>query len=461
MTRVLSTALALSAFLVCIAAAQKVAAVNPESWRVPLEGDLRQWVSVCDDSWTCPLILLVADAGDTDSQDIGEEERRWSLLRWSPSAAAPVRVRGPIAFDREPTLGRVNPASGATITLAADRRLWLIPVGDLDTPGDLGAPSFVDPGELRGSLHTDPSAGLFFSEAVGEFSIVDPDGNRAAYTTPVDVQRGPTALDLRSPRATPLGDGRWVIGPQAHGDLRLRSLVIDAHRPPDGGDESDDPNPVEMWSRLPAPERVVASQYEVFGDRVLLYATTLRADKIGVIEKKKMRVFELAPDRTRAGQGPIFEVLTSSRMWQELDIHLVDVDLDGLRDLVLLQPEGMGGGKLIVDVHRGLDGGGFEERNLRTVLPEVDEDTPKLYGHDWDDDDTPDLLVLADGQIRLYQGLPEPSRKKVLERDPVSVLRIDSDRQVRDLRPSAGRLVGRVSSPDGKGALLVVRIGTR
>ena len=60
--------------------------------------------------------------------------------------------------------------------------------------------------------------------------------------------------------------------------------------------------PYALPSSLPGEEKVVQSLLARVDGRPCLCAVTLRSDRVGVFEKKKLRVYELAPDRTRSGQ---------------------------------------------------------------------------------------------------------------------------------------------------------------
>ena len=168
---------------------------------------------------------------------------------------------------------------------------------------------------------------------------------------------------------------------------------------------------------------------------------TQRADKVGILEKKKLRVFALGGDRTRTGRPPRFELLTSSRLWQRLGLHVLDVDADGRDDLVLLQPEGLNGKKLIVDLYRGGGGGRFAGDGFRSVLPEIDEATPTSYGGDWTGDGVPDLVAVTGSRLLVHAGLAQPRRKAVVEKEgrPLADLGAGS---VRRLEQVGGWLVG-------------------
>ena len=90
-----------------------------------------------------------------------------------------------------------------------------------------------------------------------------------------------------------------------------------------------------------------------------LIVTTTNADKLGIFEGKKLRVFALAADRTQAGRAPILAAQTTSHRWFPVETTIADVDRDGHDDLIVLQSDGMGGGETIVETFFGRGDGGF------------------------------------------------------------------------------------------------------
>ncbi len=230
------------------------------------------------------------------------------------------------------------------------------------------------------------------------------------YSLPVSVERKSGRLVLSSPPVRVVGSPpRLAVGPEAHGQLRLRTLFLDPFLGPfrvptasPEGDGGPDPEPVERWSRLPGPERVVESAVWWIDSLPVLAVVTLRADKVGIFERKKLRLFELESDRTLAGSRPAFETLTASRMWQALGGDLVDADGDGDLDLVLVQPDGFGGDKLAVDVYPGSGTVRFAAKAVRSMVPVAE--SWWRYGDDWTGDRVPDLVCLSSGVLRLFSG---------------------------------------------------------
>jgi len=237
----------------------------------------------------------------------------------------------------------------------------------------------------------------------GVLRLYRPDGagglaRVAERLLPLTAEREPTGLELTSPHpeALPAGEGEegvptFAVGPQAHGRRRLRTILLT----PDGGEG-------EAWSLLPGPERVEQSWYRLVDGRPVLFVAVQSADKIGIFETRKLRVFPLRDDRTRTGKGPLFSHDTDARRWFRMDLHVDDVDGDGRQDLVLLYPEGLGGGELAIEVFPGLGGGRFLRKARRAKL----DPTPEAWswGADLSGDGVPDLVTFGAEAVAVYPG---------------------------------------------------------
>ncbi|MEM7480908.1 MAG: hypothetical protein AAF481_07015 [Acidobacteriota bacterium] len=230
---------------------------------------------------------------------------------------------------------------------------------------------------------------------------------------PSRARRSATGIVLSSPPVQRLPDGRWIVGPEAHGDLRLRSLVL-----PAAGDAG---NRVEAWSRFRGPETVATARYTLLDGAPALIATTFRADKLGIFERQKLRIFHLGTDRTREGGGPQFETITESRRWQRAEAHLVELTGDDRQDLLLIHAKGLGGKELLVDTWEGRGGGRFGPEKRRSALPFQSLDWH--YGMDLTGDGIPDLLAAGEDGITLFAGTPA-GEKRPIERDPRWLFRL-------------------------------------
>lgn len=219
---------------------------------------------------------------------------------------------------------------------------------------------------------------------------------------PVRAARERRSLRLSSPQVTSIEGSEGTapahaVGPEDNGKLRLRTLLLT----PDG-------QQTESWSRLPGPETVDGFRYVAVDGRPALIVTTADAEKIGVFAKQRFRLFPLGADRSRAGQPPSLAFDTESNRWFPVDPVLLDLDKDGKQDLVVLQPEGMGGGDLVIDTFFGQGGGRFEHPR-RQKLGDL-ESRAWIYGKDLTGDGTADLAAFGKEGLRVFAGTADPRR---------------------------------------------------
>lgn len=229
---------------------------------------------------------------------------------------------------------------------------------------------------------------------------------------PAFTRRCPTGFEMTSPPverlppSSPDAGPRYVAGPVASGATRLRSILIDP--------SAEEPV-ANAWSRLPSPEDVDAHHWVTIDGRPYLVAITTDAERLGVFEKSKLRVLPLVTDRTRAGRGATFELETETRNWYAVGVEIFDEDGDGRDDLVVLQPQGLSGGDLVVEVFRGIGDGRFDRRSRKEEIDDA-EGADWSFDRDWTGDGRRDLLVVAEGDLRLYPG--SDHRRRPVESDP-------------------------------------------
>lgn len=284
---------------------------------------------------------------------------------------------------------------------------------------------------------------------VGTVRLYRPNGGSLAPAVERDLPSRATrerwGIRLTSPRVRAVrGDGDLLAaGPEANGKQRLRSLLIGA---------KTEETTTEAWSLLPGPEEVDTSWYVKINGRPSLIVTTNSADKIGIFESKKLRVFPLAADRTRAGRHPLLATQTTSHRWFPVAPIVTDLDRDGRDDLVVLQLDGMGGGEIIAETFFGRSDGRFETPGRRQKWDLQTRDWS--YGRDLTGDDIADLAVVEPRRLVVFAGTKEP-RKALLERKPLEV--------PLDLAEEAGIRGLRIADLDGDGrneAILTGSAGT-
>ncbi len=235
----------------------------------------------------------------------------------------------------------------------------------------------------------------------------------AEYALPIRARRQRTGLRLSTPPMAALrrgGSGAplYAVGPEAYGKRRLRTLLIDP-----AGEGSEEEKAIEAYSWLPAPENVGDSRYVLLDGRPVLIVTTTSAEKLGIFEKKKLRLFPLRLDRTRAGGKASFKTVTNSHHWQTADVVLADATGDGRDDLVIVGPAGLGQEKLMVTAHAGKGGGRFLPTPRKSVVEA--EEARWHYGSDVDRDGVPDLVARANDRLLVFPGMLDRKQKRVLE----------------------------------------------
>ncbi|HEX5719528.1 MAG TPA: VCBS repeat-containing protein, partial [Thermoanaerobaculia bacterium] len=281
------------------------------------------------------------------------------------------------------------------------------------------------------------------ASGVGTVRLYLPNGGGLAPSVerelPSRASRERWGIRLTSPRVRSVrGDGDLLAaGPEAEGRQRLRSLLIGAE------------STTEVWSLLPGPEEVDTAWYVKIGGRPSLIVTTHSADKIGIFESKKLRVFPLTADRTRAGRRPLLATQTTSHRWLPVAPLVTDLDRDGKDDLVVLQHDGMGGGEIVAETFFGRGDGRFETPGRRQKWDLQTRDFH--YGHDLTGDGIADLAVVEPRRLVVYPGTKEP-RKALLERKPLEVpLNLAEEAGIRGLR---------VADLDGDGRAEAVLTGS-
>lgn len=314
------------------------------------------------------------------------------------------------------------------LLLGEPGKLWTLGPPDAPTPPRplLEAPGF----DLR---RRDVQAPGFFQAAEsGRLRTWRVEGGRlvpgAEHPLPVRVARERHALRLSSLPVTaiarPGGEPLQVVGPEDNGKLRLRTLLLGSGGPP-----------AEAWSRLPGRENVDGFRYVALDGRPALIVFTTDADKIGIFAKQRFRLFPLNADRSRSGQPPTLAFETETNRWFPVDPVLRDLDGDGRQDLVLIQPEGLGGGDLVIDTLFGQGDGRFE-RPRRQKLSNLDA---RAWSYDGDvtGDGVADLVTVGETGLRIFAGRPEP-RKELLDRRARPAIDLGGARQTVTVSVGAG-----------------------
>lgn len=362
------------------------------------------------------LLLRAASKTEDDSET------------WDPSAESdegPPGTRSVQLLDLagnllRPLLPEVPAGTLGALDLDGDgaEEILLSTQGELRSLGSAAEKKILDlsAAELRlPSRWRDQQLSGVLAGGVGTVRLYLPDGGGLApkfeRNLPSRAARERWGIRLTSPSVRSVrGDADLLAaGPEADGKRRLRSLVIGA---------KTEETTTEAWSLLPGPEEVDTSWYVKIDGRPVLIVTTNSADKLGIFESKKLRVFPLTADRTRAGRRPALATQTTSHRWLPVAPTVTDVDRDGKDDLVVLQLDGMGGGEIVAETFFGRGDGRFETPGRRQKWDLQTRDFH--YGHDLTGDGIADLVVTEPRRLVVFPGTKEP-RKALLERKPLEV----------------------------------------
>ncbi|HKI02609.1 MAG TPA: hypothetical protein VKK31_11560 [Thermoanaerobaculia bacterium] len=362
-----------------------------QSFTVPLPGTLVRATAATGPDGRPGVALLVAARPDRK----GEK----TLLFLDPERRAVVRLAGGLHEEVNTLTGFDLAGNGAVAPIAG------MP-GVLFTPGGGSARKVLDQPDLDLRSVSGATAGRPWLAAARagllELLAAAPGGGlvrQQSFPLPVKAQRLRWGLRLTSPPVAVLpGDpALFAVGPEPVGRRRLKTLLI-----PAGGGET-----FESWSLLPMDERLMSDRrYLRLDGEPVLAATTF--EKIGLLARKRFRLFVLKQDRSRKGTAPTLAVETDCPIWYPLDAVAADADGDGRQDLVIAHPGGLRGRETIVWAYRGLGGGRLAPNPRRWKLN--DEASDWLYGPDLTADGVPDFLVYVKDRLLLYAGDPKGGR---------------------------------------------------
>ena len=222
---------------------------------------------------------------------------------------------------------------------------------------------------------------------------------------PIRVERRAESVRVRTLSVHPVArgtDGRVRFAgalERIPDQRRLRLVLLD----PDG---PKDAVSIEAWARFPGRERALEHTVALLDGVPVLVVLTTTADKLSLFGEKKLRIFPLAPDRTRSGVAPLFADETGINLWQGTSPEILDLDKDGHEDLVLVYWKGLKDTIAALEVRRRNADGTFARAKTLTFDVTDGDRGSTFYGRDLDGDGRPDLALRAAGTLLVYPGSP-------------------------------------------------------
>jgi VCBS repeat protein len=331
----------------------------------------------------------------------GKAPRRLLELQWTAEGGKLTTLAGDLPASTA-TVVAVPSSEGGGALVADGRRVFAFDSGRREV---FGGPGILVAGDDDGERIAARPPWLAAGGA-GEVRRLTRAGDALqageAQAVPVEATLQRWGLHLESPEARFVGD-RLAVGPAQEGVL-LRTVLLGP-----GGERQ------ELTSELPEPERVADSTVVMLDGRPTLVVGSFRG--LGVMSRKRLRVFALAGEPGAAPRRPLLARELSARAWQELQATAGDFDGDGRDDLAIAAGEGLGGGEVTVTLFRGMGGGRLRAEPLTASFP-ADDDLDWRYGADVDGDGRPDLVTLGGGKLAVYSGNTStglPAKKPTLQ----------------------------------------------
>jgi hypothetical protein len=306
---------------------------------------------------------------------------------------------------REGEIDEIAPASGALNRIVHEAAFGKA------LPDPRAARSRADAADPALRLIVDGSFATYRREPGGDVRAT------ASLDLPVRITKGSGYVQVVVPEAVLIGapDGGYpMFGtiPEQAGPQRLRTWVLQPEAP--AAERAR-----ECWLQLPAAERALDTAFAMIDGTPSLIVTTMSSEKLDLFGEKRLRVFSLGSDRTRAGASPRFAATTGLNLWQVGYPAVADVNGDAKDDLVIGYWKGLKRRLAALEVYPGQGGGAFGKPRSMELNVEGGDEAYLAFGQDVDGDHRADLLVIANGELRVYPGnAPEAAAGKPVRNEP-------------------------------------------
>ncbi len=283
-----------------------------------------------------------------------------------------------------------------------------------------------------------------FDSALGVYAL------QTEIPMPMDATVSSRWITVTARRVEPLGAGDGGIGrfaalPRPFGKTRLQTILVEPDRP-------EEDRVVESWSFLPEPEDLMESFRLLLDGEPALLVTTKEAGRLGLFAEKRVRLYRLRKDRSRAGLPPVLATVSNMNLWQDAHGWILDVNGDGRDDLAIGYWKGLKNSRAVLEVYLREADGGFGKP--KTTAFDVKDGDRSLfeYGRDLNGNGRPDLLLADDDGLLLYPGLAFSPGRRLVAGKPERSFRLTrwaADHGITLAVGPGGAFANRVSSGGG------------
>lgn len=298
-------------------------------------------------------------------------------------------------------LGATSDAKTSLVSVVAEEGIDPIPYDPRNDATTLTTPDaalrVVTPGELRTFRRKDQGR-IVESPTIALPVEIDSRAGR------IVVRTRPLAT-LGRPKSGGLVLATW---PETVDNQRLRTTVV----LPDA--EPDD-RTLESWLKLPNPERPLDMAFALLDGRPALVVLTISAEKLSLFGEKMLRIYRLAPDRTRTGLAPLLATTSGLNLWQAAYPIVLDLDHDGHDDLTIGYWKGLKNTIAALEVRHAEPDGTFAKPHTTEIEVEDGARGFLSFGLDADGDGRPDLILLTRKEALVFPGTGSATERPVLK----------------------------------------------
>ena len=149
------------------------------------------------------------------------------------------------------------------------------------------------------------------------------------------------------------------------------------------------------------------------------FVATKPSGKLGLFGEKRIRLFPLEHDRTRLGWPPLMAATSNMNLWQQSTPVMLDVNADGMEDLVVGYWKGLKNSRVVLDAYLRMPDRSFAKVPKTTAFDVEDGNRSFVhYGNDLNGDRVGDLILASGDAFLFYPGLHSTTGKKLVSKTP-------------------------------------------